>query len=180
MRNDVSNAPKGRHTKPIVLVVVAALLVGGWFVSIDLHARDDYAKLNRNVDRINQNIIVIDQAQEDIQKAMRRGDGILSKLSCLPDLSCPYIQRTWYVPTTQGMELQGVVEVLQISGYALDKEDLSCVPRQYSGCAVYASNQDISLTIGIDVSDSNQPSRDVSPNVWVKVTMNAELNGLTR
>lgn len=177
MQNKPPRTTKHSPTKVITITTGVALLLYAvvQLILFDLSARNSFAKLSKNMDVVAQNIMSIQHAQEDTQKIFQKGNGLFSRLSCLPDTKCPTIQRTWYVPMDQGSEQQGVSDILKKSGYAPQLNNPPCVLKSYSDCYAFANNQEVALSLTIASPASGQPAVNVSPKVWTKVIVNADL-----
>lgn len=169
----IEQKPKRRHK---VLFTIFLLFLG-LFLSKEISARINYALLvddliNAKTEITKQTDVI---AERDIYG---RGDGSISLLLCLPDVSCPFVDGLVLAAIEPGKELEFMKNIAEEQGYhnisSKFTKDCDLLDKEYLSygldCEISAYNSHKQIQISIS-TNYNRVSyyKDITPKVWRKV-----------
>lgn len=168
-----------------VMVAIAALVVVP-FIYADTHAHSEYRRVTNEAERI---VGLVSKAEGVLETwpprglaiaASGRGDGLMDKLACGPDISCPAVDRYLLVSVPNGDEGQFMSSLLKLSGYDnIPFEGCRPFDTDSSFCYEFRNNTKFRIFIGIDMADPyhhGAPEQDEisSPKVWRYLRISVE------
>lgn len=166
-----------KHKKMIYRVfVVLVVFFVGWgvvsFVQADIRSRAQFAHLESEMASVSDKLRSLG-AIERTDLAVSGGNGALKMLRCIPDESCPFVSRNWFVPIEDGKGtefLKGIVK----EGYVIENDSyLHCSIPQDSSCNVFSKKSDIHMNISINKASENiWPKENVAPKKWYQLAIN--------
>src|SRR5947207_433409 len=118
-------APKSSQSKPNIpkflkVGAIIAVLLGGAYLVADHPYAQRFAKANNEMERIRHQVIEPMGGVElsgGEYKPTLIGSEFLRFTGCAPDLQCPQIARSWYVPIEPGQERAATNSIAQEMRY---------------------------------------------------------------
>ena len=173
--------PKSSKRKLIILCTLIAILVVA-FLAIDIPARQRFAIVNNEVEKVRTEILNPAGAVErkTDQLPYLRGDGLIGSLLCSPDVHCPAIGREWIMPIEKEKEAAFINSILQLEGYSQVDEatQVSCNNLEAaSTCLAAGKKGQLKMSISVNALNTAAPlSKDVSTSKqWRLVGFGVEL-----
>lgn len=157
--------------KAVIIIVLAIIAFVIW---ANMAAKANFADRYNRLEKIQNDVLIPLGAVEDKKAADLRGNGLLSNLECLPDVACPLVKRSWYVPVAPGKEREFLSTFLQSKGYRVKDISRNCAPVDPYTCrpfvdVVTGSTIFTVILLHIDLNTGRvdeMPQRDISPKVW--------------
>ncbi len=142
----------------------------GIFLAFDLPARQRFAVVNDEVERVRAEVMEPVGAVERIEgdRPDIRGNGVFGSLRCYL-ASCPIINRQWFVPIQPGKEEKFMKSILQTGDYQIESEAvLDCTKLDVGNvCSTTGRKGNLSMSARIyALGDVKAPTHDVSPKQW--------------
>lgn len=174
MKKNPNNTTKNANYKPkkrrglYVLIGIALVLVGT-FLANDIPARMRYTETYNELFKFKEGIAkqtdFVDQPGGE-----RRGDGILSMLSCLPDVSCPTVSGGGFVAVEKGKERDFIKDLLIHAGYSSSISGKNpCSLDETSVCSISGFKKHTMLGIQIYPAKTVPSQKEISPKIWREI-----------
>ncbi|HET9411267.1 MAG TPA: hypothetical protein VFO38_00240 [Candidatus Saccharimonadales bacterium] len=166
-----------KHKKIIYRVfVVLVVFFVGWgvvsFVELDMTSKSQYAHLESEIANVSDKLKGLG-AIERADLTVNGGNGALKMLRCIPDESCPFVSRNWFVPIEDGKGtefLKGIVK----EGYVINEKSsyLACDFYLKDGCGALANKSNVKMSISISKASENiQPNENIAPKKWYQLSI---------
>lgn len=174
--------PLNKVKTSLTILSVMAVLLFGAYILVDHHYAVRFDSVNREMERIRHEVVEplggVELSGGGYKPTMI-GNDFLRFTGCGPDLTCPQIARSWYVPIEPGQEQVVARSVAQKAGYKIDAIGNSpCSLLSTNMCGISASKGNFS--VGIDISAATgspaTPEQAVGSKVWRRVHILLNLN----